>query len=172
MKTSTAIKPFLLVLILILTYNNSISQKAWKKYLISGSSVFASGFIDGTIEAITYHYETGFKTKFPKVNDQFWNPAISWKNKYKDGDPNLGPKFTGSTTLLVATTDAYHLLRTTKRTLDGFTLVHYINENRCVKMSKKKRFVNTLKDFAILTAIRCVGFHLSYSYIFKPEPVR
>lgn len=73
--------------------------------------------LDGTIETISYHYETGFQSRFSNINNQFWNPTLSWKNKYKDGNPALGPKFMGSTTIFASTTDAYHLLRTTKRTI-------------------------------------------------------
>lgn len=38
----------------------------------------------------------------------WWNPNISWKNKYKNNDPTQGPKFFGSTTFLVWLTDAWH----------------------------------------------------------------
>jgi len=50
-----------------------------------------SGMLDGTVEGITWHYEEGFKPRCPKANDYFWNPALSWKNKYKNGDPQQGP---------------------------------------------------------------------------------
>lgn len=147
-------------------------NKKLKYYLLAGSSVFVSGILDGTIETINYHYESGFKPRFPNANDQFWNPAVSWKNKYKNGDPALGPKFTGSTTIFACTTDAYHMLRTTKRTLDGGTLVYALNKSCTEKVSNKKKWKNIAKDFVILTAIRCAGFHLTYTYIFKPQPVK
>ena len=37
-----------------------------------------------------------------------WAGAESWRNKYKGGDPALGPRFPLSTTLLVALTDLWH----------------------------------------------------------------
>src|ERR1700739_2916170 len=84
------------------------AQRKFKDYLITGSSMLVSGLLDGTIESISFHYDNGFKTRFPKINDQFWNPAISWANKYKNGNCELGPKFIGSTNIFVCTTDAYH----------------------------------------------------------------
>lgn len=43
--------------------------------------------------------------------EQFWNPELSWKNKYRNRDPGQGEKFRHSTTLLVWLTDGYHLLQ-------------------------------------------------------------
>lgn len=41
---------------------------------------------------------------------QFWNPAESWRNKYKDYPIDKSPKFIGAKTFLVALTDGSHLL--------------------------------------------------------------
>lgn len=49
------------------------------------------------------------KSIFKNINEKYFNPTISWKNKYKDGDPNKGAKFLGSTTFLVMFTDFWHL---------------------------------------------------------------
>lgn len=156
---------FILILALLSTSVNA--QKNLKKYLLCGSSSLLSGMLDGTIESINYHYHTGFKPRFKNANDQFWNPELSWRNKYLNGDPKLGPKFYGSTTSFVFTTDAYHLLRTSKRSLDGATLVYVINKDCSKKIERKRKFKNMVKDFAVLTAIRCAGFHLTYSVLFK-----
>lgn len=170
MKTYKAFLMSILLIVTLVNTSNAQMKKKWRDYLIAGSSVFVSGMLDGTIETINYHYETGFKPRFPKANDQFWNPALSWKNKYKDGDPKLGPKFTGSTTIFACSTDGYHLLRTSKRTIDGTTLVFYLNQScNDKKTSNKKKWIKAAKDFVILTGIRCVGFHLTYSLIFKPQ---
>lgn len=161
-------KTFLYIsFVLLVSMQNLNAQTNWKKYLISGSASFVSGMLDGTVESISYHYDRGFKPRFKKANDQFWNPEKSWKNKYKNGDSRLGPKFYGSTTGLVFTTDAYHLLRTSKRTLDGATLVYFMDKDCSRKVEKKHKWRNAVKDFAILTAIRCVGFHVTYSFLFK-----
>lgn len=169
MKTYTSLLLFAVAFLLSV---HSDGQSKFKKYFVTGSSQFFSGFLDGTIESISYHYEDGFKPRFKriKINDQFWNPAISWKNKYKNGDCAAGPKFQGSTNVFAFTTDAYHLLRTTKRTIDGYTLAYYINDGYCNKqLTKKQKLKAAVRDFFILTAIRCAGFHLSYSFIFSKQ---
>ena len=153
--------------------HNSVSaQKKFRDYLILGSSSLVSGMLDGTIESISYHYDNGFKNRFHKVNDQFWNPAISWTNKYKNHDPCQGAKFMGSTDIFVCTTDAYHMLRTAKRTIDGFTIAYYVNKTCSEKtVPKGKKWKGVVKDFLIISAIRCVGFSLTYSLAFKPHGV-
>ena len=148
----------------------SHAQLKLKQYWLAGSVMFLSGMIDGTIESINYHYEDGFKLRCPKANDHFWNPAVSWKNKYKNNDPAQGPKFAGSANVFVFTTDAYHLLRATSRTLNTFTLVFYINQGYHEKQfSKKKKWLRIGADFLVLTAIRTAGFHLTYSAIFRKQ---
>jgi hypothetical protein len=173
LNTRQNVKHFLAFSIIIFLFVNQTSaqKKRWKDYLITGSSMFVSGMLDGTIESISYHYEDGFRPRFAKLNDNFWNPAISWKNKYKNGMSNEGPKFPGSTNLLVCTTDAYHLLRTTKRTIDGGTLVYYVNDaysERCEVKPRGARIKKIIIDFVFLTFVRCVGFHVTYSLAFKP----
>lgn len=162
---------FTVVALLLLVVQMGFAQKRWKEYLVTGSSMMVSGMLDGTIESMSYHYENGFQRRFPKLNNQFWNPAVSWTNKYKNHNPAEGPKFMGSTNMFAWTTDGYHLLRTTKRVVDMSTLTYYINRE-CVeresKYSRKKRVKKMAVDFVVLTAIRCVGFNLTYSVMFKP----
>jgi hypothetical protein len=161
-------KTTVIILSLFLICQFSVAQKKWKKLAFASTTAFVSGMLDGTTESISYHYEMGFKPRFKKANDQFWKPSESWKNKYKNGDPKQGEKFRGSTTSFVFVTDAYHLLRTSKRTLDGTTLVYFINSN-CTggKLSKKGKWKTAVKDFAIITAFRCIGFHTTYNFLFK-----
>jgi hypothetical protein len=49
---------------------------------------------------------------FRNLNDQWWNPVWSWRNKYKGKLPYLGPKFFLSTTFLIFLTDAVSLFST------------------------------------------------------------
>jgi len=51
---------------------------------------------------------------FSEVSEKWYNwfnPEESWKNKYKNRDPQQGPAFFGSTTFLVWTTDAWHFFK-------------------------------------------------------------
>ena len=49
-----------------------------------------SGALDAFMDTIKDHWST-FVWR-DKVNAQFWNPAISWTNKYIDNDPTKGHK--------------------------------------------------------------------------------
>lgn len=79
-------------------------------YVLTGSLVFLAGAADGLNQALSFHYDA-VKSRFPGMNDSYWNPGQSWCNKYKNGDPQQGRAFPGSRTWLAFTTDAYHLTR-------------------------------------------------------------
>jgi hypothetical protein len=136
-----------------------------KKYVVPGSAMFLSGLIDGTLESIKFHYCNGFKARFKNANDQFWNPDISWTNKYKNANPSDGEKFRGSTTALVCTTDAYHGLRTAKNLINTFTVVFYLNRSR--NESRKTTWKKILTEALVLTTLRNIGFTATYSGLFK-----
>ncbi len=42
-------------------------------------------------------------------NPDFWDKARGWRRKWKDGDPNKGEAFLGSSTIFVFVTDGWHL---------------------------------------------------------------
>lgn len=77
---------------------------------------FIAGLCDGTAETLKFH-SFGFFHVFRKANKYFWDPAISWKNKYKNHEPDEGPRFWQSTSALVALTDGYHLMRLIKNNI-------------------------------------------------------
>ncbi len=56
----------------------------------------------------------------PSWNERFWDNRVSWENKWKRGEDGqliqpLTPRFWGSSTFLVATTDAKHLFASVHR---------------------------------------------------------
>jgi hypothetical protein len=72
--------------------------------------VSISGLAECIMDKIQFHF---WKTPFSDFkNNLFWDPQLSWKNKWKNGDPKLGEKFPGSSTLFVGLTDAWHLFKT------------------------------------------------------------
>lgn len=72
---------------------------------------FVSGACWGLHEK-TMHDWTGFSDRFPNANPGFWNPQVSWRNKWKDGNPELGRN--GK---LVWTSDAKHILASSNQIL-------------------------------------------------------
>jgi hypothetical protein len=116
-----------------------------------------AGISDGTNEEISHHYRD-FKKIFPNANDRYWDPNISWKNKYKNGDPTQGPKHFGSTTFLVWTTDGYHMTRFIKNTM--------IVTSISLSVRQKRKFKDFLVSALAHTAAYHIGFFLSYDIVF------
>lgn len=138
-------------------YFNYIRANA-KSYGVSGGLSFIAGASDGFTQTLQFHYWE-FEKKFPKAKGQYWNPAISWKNKYKDVDNgNYDAKFFGSKTFLCWVTDGYHLTRTITNTSMLAACV--------VDFDRAKKWHWYIHDFVILSLIKSVGFHLTYSIIF------
>jgi hypothetical protein len=46
---------------------------------------------------------------FKGLNDKWFNPALSWKNKWKNGIAKQGERFLGSSTIFAFLTDFWHL---------------------------------------------------------------
>lgn len=169
----TLLKILIIVIYLLFFLCYAKAQNSFKHYLMLGTTSLTSGVLDGTIESINYHYDCGFKNRCKSANDQFWNPVLSWKNKYMNHDPQQGPAFYGSTSAFVFVTDAYHMLRTAKRATSAFTIAYFANDvYNGRELTKKQRWMNIAKDFLFITACRCAGFTLTYNVMFRPEPMK
>jgi hypothetical protein len=62
----------------------------------------------GFNETLLFNYKI-FEKTFPGANKQWFDPKVSWRNKYEGGNPDNGPKFFLSTSAFVMFTDQYHL---------------------------------------------------------------
>jgi hypothetical protein len=76
--------------------------------MVSIILIALAGICKAVMDKVQFHFG---KSIFADKNQLFWNPGISWRNKWKDGDPTLGEKFWGSSTIFVWTTDAWHLFQ-------------------------------------------------------------
>jgi len=123
----------------------------WYTYVIVGIMLIVAGISKAVQDKILYHfYESRFKTM-----GTFWNPEKSWENKWKDGDPEKGERFPGSSTIFVSLTDAWHLFGMIK----NFTLVSAIA-------------VASNNYFFLLGYLVLVGsFHLFFTYIFTKKSI-
>jgi hypothetical protein len=109
------------------------------------------GLSDGVVQVISHHISgTIFE------GSQFWDPFYSWKNKYKDANYNLGPKFPGSTTIFVFITDAYHLLRAVQ-TVSWLFIVSFASTISS----------SVLVTISFILLVKILSFHLIYTVIFK-----
>ncbi len=69
--------------------------------------VALAGICEAIMDVLQFHFNGSVFDKRKNLN--FWNPVMSWTNKYKSDLKT--PKFFLSTTLLVCLTDAWHLFK-------------------------------------------------------------
>jgi hypothetical protein len=119
-----------------------------------------SGYTEGTAEALKFKYST-FQAVHPGANPGYWNPVLSWKNKYRDEDPSKGPAFFGSTTFLVWTTDGYHAMRTVSRTTGAIALTVPVWSGECKKL--RHYAAELAGSYLIWTA----GFNFAFHGVYK-----
>ena len=134
-----------------------LQEEKWKitsNHLWSGAMVFIAGASKGFNETLQFHWKE-FKRQFPGANTQWFNPSVSWKNKYKNGDMNAGAKYPLSTSVLIMFTDQYHLNNFINKTAWASALVIKMGEG-------KKRFKYYLLDFLYYTLCHQAGFALTY----------
>jgi hypothetical protein len=84
--------------------------------IISIVLLLIAGIAKSVQDTLAHHYSSSIFSDKEKYNPVFWNPKLSWMNKYPY-DPQTGKldtskeRFFGSTTILVAFTDAWHLFQ-------------------------------------------------------------
>lgn len=150
----TYILAILLVIVLTLVTLKCNAQYDWKKQIAPASFVFVAGAFDGLNQALQFRYD-GFKKRFPKANDQWYDPSKSWRNKYKNGDPAQGAKFFGSTSFFVGTTDAYHATRTLSNGFNAAAIVVKFND-------PKRKWWIYLAEGAGYWIVNRIGFNITY----------
>jgi hypothetical protein len=102
-------------------------------------------------DTLQFHY---YESIFSKLSQGWWNPEISWKNKWKDGDNTKGEKFFGSSSFLVMFTDAWHFFQHMMLACFMLSIVCYNN------------IFNVYIDFLIYYIIFTIIFELFFTYIF------
>lgn len=161
----------------------------WKTYKWPILLMAVSGIIDAGHEAASHDYPA-FKRKFSSINDGWWNPSISWANKYKNFDKAQGEQFLFSTTAAVMVTDWYHLSRTIGHLLNVSAIsvsipftnngepTKYLHKNSILDF-KKIRFNNKtfgesgkkwwiyVLEYIGINAVNRSCFELTYRYLRK-----
>lgn len=72
--------------------------------MISCIIFFLAGLCKAVSDTIEFHFVASV---FRYLKASFWNPAVSWMNKWKNGIEADGEKFPGSSTIFVED-DAWH----------------------------------------------------------------
>ena len=143
-------KKLFIILLLFPLLSFSQYNKEIKKVIITSSLVGISGAFDGTAEYLKFHY---------REPNQFWNPNLSWTNKWKNGDPLQGEKFWQSSRALVWTTDGYHLMRFSSNVFMMGALV--------INIGEKQKWYVYITEFFIYYIAYTTGFTISYELLKK-----
>lgn len=69
-------------------------------YILTSIFILLAGMAEGGMDFLQFHY---------LGSNPFWQPDISWKNKYRNRDPSQGQSFIGR--YFVAFTDGWHMLK-------------------------------------------------------------
>ena len=77
--------------------------------VLLGISLLISASGKAVMDVLRFYYGSSVFKSFKNAN--WWNPEISWKNKYKNCDQLQGERFPGSTTVFVFTTDGWHFFQ-------------------------------------------------------------
>lgn len=126
--------------------------------MISLLLVALAAICNAVMDVISFHYKQSIFTKY---NPQWWNPAISWKNKYIDWDNDvrmekviyIGNLF--SIKYPTFLTDAWHFFKSLMIVLLGFAIVLYVP------------VVNIYVDIILVGLAWNLIFNVFYNKIFK-----
>jgi hypothetical protein len=160
------LKRFFVILILGSFVFGSQAQTYPLKKKIGGAVLAGlSGGCDAVNQTI-WHHKNKFRGWFPNANPQYWDPALSWRNKYEfDAEGNIaGPAFPGSTNVLAWATDLNHATRTGKRWTGIVSLTWIIGGDRkhYKEQGKKKPFKHYVFDVGIYSGSETLFFNLFY----------
>ena len=128
-----------------------------RNFWIRGGLIILGGSAEAHIDALRSFYPE-FKRVYPKANDSFWDPKYASNNKYKNGDPEQGEKFLGSTTIFSGFTDGYHLVKTVRNLCFVGSLVIPINPKNGggYHYFVKKKF----SDYLIEIVTSCIFYEI------------
>lgn len=103
-----------LLCILLFFFSLSGNAQTLKDHLPSAVMTFLGGMSDGVRDGTMFRNDGA---------GPWWNGKQSWTNKYKNNDPAQGPAYFGSTTFLVALTDAPHAFNALTHQFNAMALV-------------------------------------------------
>jgi hypothetical protein len=109
-----------------------------------------SAVMKAVMDKLQFHFSTSIF-----YNLENWNPRNSWRNKWKNGDPNQGERFWGSSRWFVRFTDAWHNFQSFMLTFMFLAIVNY------------KTFINWYVDFIIIYLIFTTIFELTFRLLTK-----
>ena len=129
-----------------------------------------AGAANGLMDTLQFHYpKTGFSEK-----SSFWNPNISWENKWSKNDDGslivpLTPRYFGAATFLSFTTDAWHLSKFIHTNAIRLALLIALGaylKPRWGILGPSFAWVAWVVIWGAVMAVQSAGFHLVYTLIY------
>ena len=130
--------------------------------MISIACWILAAVCNSIMDTLAHHYPTSI---FSDMNPKFWDPKISWKNKYKEGVKAMGPAFFLSTGILVAFTDAWHFFKSLQIVLLGVTIVMFPHTYEICLFERE--WLNQLVWLSALGVTWNVTFSFMYNRVLK-----
>lgn len=119
-----------------------------KKKVARNACFLIAGALDGFNQELLFHYPR-VKQVLGITNDQWFDPSISWKNKYTSNTPF-------AKTLLVGTTDAHHA----SRSLNKIFIMTGI-----VTLNEKKKIKKQIKQIVVASFLYTFGKGLTHQLL-------
>lgn len=114
--------------------------------------IVIAAILNASMDVVSTKWVKSFFNKHLKKYEQFFNPQLSWRNKWKNGDPSQGERFPLSSTMLVFLTDWWHLAKSSMILSFCISIVFYVP-------------IFGLIDILLFFIIFGVVFEVFYAYI-------
>ena len=122
--------------------------------MISLLFVLLAGICNAVMDVLSFRYYTSVFYKYKdRFNIDYWNPNLSWANKWKDYNPDKGERFLGSSTIFVALTDGWHLFKSLMLTFLSIAIALHTN------------IYHPIVDFLLVRIAFGIGFNLFFKKI-------
>lgn len=122
-----------------------------------------AGAANAVMDTIQFKFSESIFKKYQKIT-QWANPAVSWRNKWKDGKRENGEKFPGSSTIFVWTTDLWHFAQSIM--ISCFVLAILV----CNRLFSTEYLVlDIILHFVIFKACFSFTFELFWSKLLKSK---
>lgn len=154
-------------------YWQHIKRNGW-----SYAAFGLAGVFDGAADTMRDKYSVSV---FPQEQPgrQFWDPQISWENKYRNWPTDTRPAYPGAKTWLVWTTDGWHMAKagslasakvailTYHRPPRKIVVVPALYPDEGTREEKRTRWLWFIGDFAIDSLAFSAGWAISSELLTK-----
>ncbi|MBL7780679.1 MAG: hypothetical protein JNM22_05630 [Saprospiraceae bacterium] len=126
----------------------------WRHAIAPASLSLVSGGAWGLHEKTMHHWPQ-FQDRFPGANPKFWNPAVSWTNKYRNW-----PEDKTRRRVPVFFTDAKHLLASVSQ-------VSAFSAGACITLGDKRPWWHYALDVGISFAAYSAGNYITFNALYR-----